>query len=37
LPWDALAEDRQQQSLAEIANQLVNSFRPRLERVEVEP
>lgn len=34
LPWDGEAEERQLAALVPIANQLVNSYRPRLERVE---
>lgn len=33
LPWDAAAEDAQAEFLADCANQLVNSLRPRLERL----
>lgn len=33
LPWDAAAEDAQVEFLAGCANQLVNSLRPRLERL----
>jgi hypothetical protein len=33
LPWDAGAEDRQLDALQRASNQLVNSLRPRLERL----
>lgn len=33
LPWDEQAEARQAELLTMGANQLVNSFRPRLERI----
>ena len=33
LPWDEHAEAAQAAMLARAANQLVNSFRPRLERI----
>ncbi|MDP3674432.1 MAG: hypothetical protein Q8R44_04980 [Novosphingobium sp.] len=33
LPWDGAAEDRQLAELQVAANQMVNSFRPRIERI----
>ena len=37
LPWDEPAEAAQATMLAKAANQLVNSFRPRLERIGAHP
>jgi hypothetical protein len=33
LPWDEAAEAEQAARLAQAANQLVNSFRPRLDQL----
>lgn len=33
LPWDEPAETAQAAMLAKAANQLINSFRPRLDRI----